>query len=205
MNKGEIRSHFIALLNRNDCSNTLADTFIDNALTRIKRTLRIPSMEAQDQYDVTSASGVSSLFLPSNLLQIIDLYYDGTTLTRLPLGELLGLQKTGEVGSPIYFAREQGSIKLHPKPTTGTVYLNYYAEPAELTSDTDSNTLTSIASDLVIYTALSYASDYFLDERSALFEQKSSAFLAEIQEHANSAEQSGTNQVVRPTYQYFED
>ena len=45
-----------------------------------------------------------------------------------------------------------------------------------LTSDSDTNMLTNIASDLLTYTALAYAADYFLDERSAVFDAKSSSF-----------------------------
>jgi len=204
MNKGEIRAHFIALLNRSDCSNALADTFIDQAITRIQRQLRVPAMEKQNQYNVTSASGTSQVVIPDDTLEIIELYYDGNSLVRIPLHEMLQHQKTGELGSPRFFGREQGNIKIHPKPTTGTLYLNYYAEQATLTSDSSTNMLTTIASDLLTYTALSYAADYFLDERAAVFDQKSGSFLAEIQEHANSSEQSGINQVVRPTH-YYED
>lgn len=204
MNKGEIRAHFIALLNRSDCSNALADTFIDQAITRIQRQLRVPAMEKQNQYNVTSASGTSQVVIPNDTLEIIELYYDGNSLVRIPLHEMLQHQKTGELGSPRFFCREQGNIKICPKPTTGTLYLNYYAEQAVLTSDSSTNMLTTIASDLLTYTALSYAADYFLDERAAVFDQKSGSFLAEIQEHANSSEQSGINQVVRPTH-YYED
>lgn len=45
MNKGEIRAHFKALLNRSDITDALADTFIDQGITRIQRSLRVPSME----------------------------------------------------------------------------------------------------------------------------------------------------------------
>ena len=45
MNLGNLRSHFIALLNRSDITNSLADTFIDQSIARIQRQLRIPSME----------------------------------------------------------------------------------------------------------------------------------------------------------------
>jgi len=204
MNKGEIRAHFIALLNRSDCSNALADTFIDQAITRIQRQLRVPAMEKQNTYDVTSATGVATLVMPSDLLEVIELYYDGNSLTRIPLHEMVQYQKTGELGSPRFFCREQGNIKIHPMPSTGNLYLNYYAEQDPLASDSDTNMLTNIASDLLTYTALSYAADYFLDERGAIFDQKSGSFLAEIQEHANSSEQSGVNQVVRPTH-YYED
>ena len=41
-----------------------------------------------------------------------------------------------------------------------------------------------------------------MDERAALFEQKSGQFLAELQEQSNAAEQSGNNQVMRPTVVY---
>mgnify|MGYP003664176129 FL=1 len=204
MNKGEIRAHFIALLNRSDCSNALADTFIDQAITRIQRQLRVPAMEKQNQYNVTNASGTSQVVMPADLLEIIELYYDGNSLTRIPLHEMVQYQKTGELGSPRFFCREQGNIKIHPMPSTGNLFLNYYAEQDALTSDSDTNMLTNIASDLLTYTALSYAADYFLDERGAVFDQKSGSFLAEIQEHANSSEQSGVNQVVRPTH-YYED
>ena len=204
MNKGEIRAHFIALLNRSDCSNALADTFIDQAITRIQRQLRVPSMEKQNQYNVTNASGTSQVIIPADTLEVIELYYDGSTLTRIPLHEMIEYQKTGELGIPRFFCREQGNIKIYPMPTSGTLYLNYYAEQAALASDSDTNMLTTIASDLLTYTALSYAADYFLDERGAVFDQKSGSFLAEIQEHANSSEQSGINQVVRPTH-YYED
>ena len=50
--------------------------------------------------------------------------------------------------------------------------------------------------------ALGYAGDYFLDERGQLFEAKAAGFLAEIQEHADAAETSGSIQVMRPLNLY---
>ena len=202
MNKGQIRAHFLALLNRTDCSTTLADTFIDQASVRIQRILRIPPMEEQQAYTFTSGTAVTYVTVPSDNLEIIDITYDGVGLLRLPSADMAERQKIGEVGSPKYFTRERGQIKLSPFPTSGTLYIDYYAEFPELVSDSDTNALTTIGSDLLTYTALSYAADYFLDERGPMFEQKSGQFLAEIQEQANSAEQSGTAQVMRPTRTY---
>lgn len=200
MNKGQIRAHFLALLNRSDCPNALADTFIDQATTRIQRLLRTPAQEAQQTYTISSTT--ASISIPNNLLEIMSVYMDGVSLTRIPHHEMLQAQATGEQGTPRLMCRQQGQILLHPQPTTGTVYLDYYAEFPPLATDSDSNALTAIASDILTYTALSYAADYFMDERSAIFEQKSGQFLAELQEQSNSAEQSGINQVVRPTVQY---
>lgn len=202
MNKGQIRAHFLALLNRSDCPDPLADTFIEQATTRVQRVLRTPAQEAQQTYTITGLT--SSVTIPNNLLEIISVYMDGVALTRIPHHEMLQAQKTGEQGLPRLMCRQQGQILLHPQPTTGTVYLDYYAEFPTLATDTDSNALTAIASDILTYTALSYAADYFMDERAALFEQKSGQFLAELQEQSNAAEQSGINQVMRPTVVYGE-
>jgi len=200
MNKGQIRAHFKALLNRSDCPDALADTFIDQATTRIQRVLRTPAQEAQQTYTISGQTGYVTI--PTNLLEIISVYMDGVAVTRIPHHEMIQAQKTGEQGIPRQMCRQQAKILLHPQPTTGTVYLDYYAEFPSLTSDSDTNSLTAIASDILTYTALSYAADYFMDERAALFEQKSAQFLAEVQEQSNSAEQSGVSQVMRPTVVY---
>ena len=200
MNKGQIRAHFLALLNRSDCPNGLADIFIDQATTRIQRVLRTPAQEAQQTYTISSQTG--SISIPNNLLEIMQVYMDGVALTRIPLHEMIQAQKTGELGTPRFMCRQQGQILLHPQPTTGTVYLDYYAEFPNLATDADSNALTVIGSDILTYTALAYAADYFMDERAAIFEQKSGQFLAELMEQGNSAEQSGLNQVMRPTVVY---
>lgn len=202
MNKGQIRAHFRALLNRSDCSDALADTFIDQAQARIQRQLRVPSMEKQQVYTVDSASGLKSIVLPSDTLEILTIYYDGVGLVRVPLHEMVEMQQNGTTGKPKFFTRQQGSVLLSPMPISGKIYLDYYGEFGELSEDSDTNSLTLIASDLLTYTALAYAADYFLDERGPLFDAKAAQFAAEIQAHADDAESSGVNQVVRPTVMY---
>jgi|TARA_B110000238_G_scaffold171918_1_gene190097 hypothetical protein len=204
MNKGELRTHFLALLNRSDCTDALANTFIDQSMGRILRTLRIPSMEKKQTYAISSVGGLYSIVLPADLIEAIDIYYDGIGLVRLPMHDMVANQKTGGLGSPQFFTREQGTFLLYPMPTTGTLFINYYGELPAVTSDSDSNSLTILAADAIIYTALSYAADYFLDERGALFDGKSVAFVNEIQEQADTAESSGGIQVMRPTVR-FED
>jgi hypothetical protein len=200
MNKGDIRSHFKALLNRSDCSDTLADTFVDQSIARIQRTLRIPSMEKQQSYTISAATTL--LVLPNDFLEIINLYYDNTSLTRVPLNQIMEYKDANENGTPKFFTREGSSLLIYPHPTSGSVKLNYYGQFADMTSDSDENALAQASSDLIIYGALSYASDYYLDERGPLFEQKFIQFLAEIQEQANDAETSGTVQAMRPTTAY---
>lgn len=202
MNKGQIRAHFKALLNRSDCADALADTFIDQSITRIQRTIRIPPMERQQAYIINSAEPQENIVLPSDFLEIIDIYFDNTSLDRVPMRTILEMIKGNDVGSPVFFAREQGALVLYPRPSSGTAYLNYYGQFPDLVNDTDSNDLTVVASDAVTYGALAYASDYFIDERGPLFEQKLSMFLSELQQQANDAETSGTVQAIRSTTNY---
>lgn len=202
MNKGEIRAHFLALLNRTDCSNSLADTFIDQSIARAQRVLRIPSMEKTQTYNITASS--QSLVLPNDFLEIIDIYHGSTNLTRVPLSKMIEMKSGAEAGTPTKFTREGETLLIYPYPSSGSVVLNYYAQFTDMTADTDENDLAKIASDLITYGALSYASDYFLDERGQLFEGRYVTFIAELQEQANDAEVSGTVQSMQPVQLYLE-
>ena len=200
MNKGQIRTHFKAVLNRSDITDALADTFIDQGIARVQRTLRLPSMEKAHTYTFTAST--DHVFLPNDYLEGIDFHSDSHALVKLPAGEMLDMKKTGGTGSPHFFTREGGKVLLYPVPSSGTLTVNYYAQFPELVSDSDTNNLVGIGSDLVIYAALTYAADYFLDERAPLFDGKYAQFLAEIQGQADDAELAGTLQAIRPMTNY---
>jgi hypothetical protein len=200
MNYGQIRTHFKALLNRSDITDSLADTFIDQGISRIQRSLRVPSMEKKHTYSFTSST--SQVNLPSDFLEAIDVYFANTALSRLPMREINAMKGAAEVGTPRFFAREQGVLLLYPYPSSGSLTLNYYASFTDMSSDTDENILAAIAADLITYAALTYASDYYLDERASLFEQKYTQFMSELQEQANDAETNGALQSIRPAYTF---
>jgi hypothetical protein len=199
MNLGNIRTHFKALLNRSDITDALADTFIDQGIARVQRSLRIPSMEKQYNYSITSPT--TSVVLPNDFLEAISLYFDGRQLAKVTLQEILERQQNGEQGAPLYFCRQGGTYLISPSPSSGTLSLDYYAQFIDMTADSDENILAQVASDLIIYAALTYAADYYIDERSPVFENKYVQFMAEIQEQSNDAETSGNMQTIRPSYQ----
>ena len=202
MNKGQLRTHFKALLNRSDCGDDLADTFIDQAIGRIQRNIRIPSMERRVAYEFTSSQPQERVIIPVDFIEIIDIYIDNNAVSRVPLRKLLEMSQGNDVGPPRFFSREQGSLVLYPRPITGTLFMNYYGEFGTLTDDATSNEITAVAPDAVTYGALAYASDYFMDERGGIFEQKFKSFASELQEQANDAEMSGTVQSIYPSYSY---
>jgi len=200
MNKGAIRTHFKALLNRSDITDALADTFVDQGIARIQRTLRVPAMEKVQPYTISSQ--VTKIVVPADLLEIIDIYHNNTSLTRLPLHDMLEMKATGQAGTAKFFTQQSGDVILFPEPTSGTMNISYYAQFAEMSADSAENSLAAFGSDIIIYAALTYASDYYLDERASVFEQKFVGFMTETQEQSNEAAQSGSVQVMRPSATY---
>ena len=200
MNYGELKDHFEALLNRSDITSALKTTFIDQGIARVQRQLRTPLNENKTDYTITNKQ--LSVTLPTDFLEIISLYQDQYELTRVPMSKYREMQKQGQTGNPQYFCREQQKLLLYPAPASGTLTLYYYGEFPALSADSDTNNLTTVCPDLVIYAALTYAADYFLDERAAIFEQKYQQFLAEIQEQSNDQELNGSINAIQPSYFY---
>ena len=200
MNLGDIKTHFEALLNRSDITPTLTTNFIDQSIARIQRQLRTPLNENVSTYIFTQQT--TSVTLPNDFLEIISLYFDGTELKRVPMSKFRNFAANPLAGKPIAFTRQQQNLLLHPQPTTGSLVLYYYSEFAPMTLATDENSLAAVASDLIIYGALTYAADFYLDERGPLFEQKFIEILDTIQEQANDQEMNGGVQSIQPSYQY---
>jgi hypothetical protein len=200
MNYGDLKSHFNDLLNRSDITPTLTTQFIDQGIARIQRQLRIPANEKLKNYTISGLA--SEITLPTDFLEIISLYANEYELQRITMSKYRELANNAYEGKPQFFVREQEKLKLFPQPTSGTVSLYYYGEFDAMTQDSDENILAKIAPDLIIYSGLTYAAPYYLDQRSEIFEQRYTQFLAELQEQANDQELNGGTQAIRPAYEY---
>lgn len=200
MNYGELKSHFNDLLNRSDITSSLTTRFIDQGIARIQRQLRTPMNEKVRNYTVTSQT--ASVTVPNDFIELISLYQDDRELRRLPMANFRPYAANAYTGKPIYFTRQQASLLLHPQPTSGTLTLVYYGEFDAMSADTDENILAKAAPDLVLYSALTFASDYYLDNRAEVFEGKFNQFLGEIQSQSDDQELSGGTNAIRPAYEY---
>ena len=200
MNYGEVKTHFESLLNRSDNTAALTETFIGQGIRRVSRQLRA-GMNEQVQ-NITLTSQTAAFTLPSDFIEFIDLYYKNRVLIRLPNSQFRAYTESPVAGRPTHFTRQQESVFIHPQPSDGELVLYYYGDFDQLTADADTNALTTSAPDLLIYAALTYAADYYLDERASIFEQKYQAFLQEVQEQANDQELNGSTQQIAPAYRY---
>lgn len=214
MNYLQVRQQFQSLLNRRDCTDTQAQAFVQAALQRIQRELRVPAMEtsALAVIDGTLITN-GGLAIPADLLELINL---------IPLTTLGGLQQTDMkrlercdisraligalvLGIPRQYSRRGGVWVIAPAPASGdTIRIDYYAEFAPLVADVDSNIVTLIAPDLLYYCALSYAGDFFTDSRSQAWESRYGQILIDLQEMGDSDDQHGAS-VVQPAFNYPDD
>tara|TARA_Y100001951_G_scaffold20103_1_gene15113 strand:- start:377 stop:991 length:615 start_codon:yes stop_codon:yes gene_type:complete len=198
MNFGTLKSHFNDLLNRSDITTTLTGRFIDQGIARIQRQLRTPMNEKVRNYTVTSST--ASITVPNDYLELISLYFQDRELRRLPMSRMRPLVNNAHDGSPQYFTRQQADLLLHPKPTSGTLTLIYYGEFDTMSADSDENILAKAAPDLILYSALTFAADYYLDTRADVFEGKFNQFLTEVQEQANDQELNGGTNAITFAY-----
>lgn len=193
MNYGETKAQFLGLLKRRDMTDAQADIFLQQAVSRIQRVLRIPPMEKSVAvtYDGTVIHD-GALPIPSDYLRLIAM-----TVTT-PSGEEREVKQTdlqtvlqdrsgGSVGCPRSFTRRGGHWVFGPVPPVGTIFrIDYYDEFPALEGPTSSNYLTAGANDLVMYGALSFAADWFIDKRAPMFEARFMAIVNEIQAQADT-------------------
>lgn len=168
MNYGDLQTNFTNLLNRRDCTTAQAQSFLQQAIVRAQRELRVPALEKT--LLVTVGSNWVGLPIPTDFLELIDIYdtsvnqiaqqrCEKTDLTR-------AIELAANVGTPQVYCRQGGYWILGPAPTLGDVIqINYYGEVATVANPTDTNILLTIAWDLVMYGGLSLACDYFNDKR----------------------------------------
>ena len=204
MNKAGIRTQLLGLLNRNDCTNAQADIFIEQALARIQRTLRVPAMEAQESITTNNTNG-DTVVLPADFLSIKYLYsttQDGTLMMEYrDVATFMAIPAA--TGQPRWYTRIRGELKMKPYPQTGTdVEMVYYNEIPDLVNDTDENFLTIIAPDLLVYGALTFAADFFVDDRKQAFEERFGAVYSEVEEQSRLVDMEQTSLSIAPAYYY---
>lgn len=179
MNYGQMRTQFKAILNRSDCSDALADTFITQGLLRSQRLLRIPANEKQSLETV--AGGFTGHTLPSDVMEITSVIVDDRVVAYRPFKVWTDYPEAAN-GIPEVWTRDLGVIRFKPVPSVGArIVVNYYGSFEPFNSDTTTTKLSVLAPDLVVYGGLVYASDYFLDERKAAFEDRYTSIAAELQ------------------------
>lgn len=203
-----MRSTFVALLNNStasDPSSALVKSWFDLSIQRIQREVRAPHME--DVYTVDTTDEVSSLTVPDNWLDTKAFVWDNGTddsgeIDEVDIGTFYRRKRALDGGTPIIYTREaQSFLVAGAIPAGTTAKLIYWSEETPLVNDADETVLSAIAPDLIIYGALTYAADYFTDDRKDGWEQKWQFFREQIQSQATEGEM-GSGAAVQPFAEY---
>lgn len=167
-------------LHRNDLT-ALIPVFIADAEERIYNDIRIQAMEAS--YSQAIASGVVAI--PAGFLEWKFLYVDSAhKLTRKSAEWIYTNYPTRAAeGTPVFFAREGGSLIFGPYPTDGlTVKGLYYKRLPALSDSNTTNWLIENAPDLLRYAALTEAAVHTRDaDAHQLFDGKTVQLVKRIQ------------------------
>lgn len=195
-----MKTQFQGLLKRRDCTDDLVETFMQQGVARSQRKLRVPAMEKSILLTISDYDGIS---IPSDLLELKDISANYTTLRRADLNQVLKGERYP--GEPQWFARQGSKWRLSPYPDPDTeVRIDYWAESDALVADDDENTISIIAPDLIIYAALAYAAQYFVDKRAGTFNDTFKSIEEELQSQADADELSGGASVT-PAYSFPDD
>lgn len=167
-------------LHRNDLT-ALIPVFIADAEERIYNDIRIQAMEAS--YSQAIASGVVTI--PAGFLEWKFLYVDSAhKLTRKSAEWIYTNYPTRAAeGTPVFFAREGGSLIFGPYPTDGlTVKGLYYKRLPALSDSNTTNWLIENAPDLLRYAALTEAAVHTRDaDAHQLFDGKTVQLVKRVQ------------------------
>jgi hypothetical protein len=201
----DMRTTFQTILNRSDCSDAQATLFLQQAIQRIQRDCRLPSMERA--LFVTPTDVPMSFFVvPRDLIQPIDILVpkcDGIgsqPLTKLSYRELVGINP---LIWPSYYARFQGVYQIRGNLLPGNqLQFLYYGNFTSFTSDADENELSTSTPDLAVYGALSYAADLFQHPASAAWEGRYQAIKAEVEQMGIDLDAEGGPSAVEPIYHW---
>lgn len=200
MNLGQIRSLVIGKLRRTDAETSPINDYINLAVDRLARSVRIPSQEAM----VIEPTSNGSIFIPSDLMEIKDLLVDDGNPEPLDransIREIIKRRRCGGTVATHYL-RLGNTLQFAPSPPDATdVYLVHWKEPQVLSLVTDTNAFTQVAADSVVYGALVECADFFIDDRKDVWEAAFQQRLGELINNKNSTEAGEGPMAVQPSF-----
>jgi hypothetical protein len=148
-----MKATFTSILDRDDCTDALADTFLQQGIGRIQRDCRLPSMERALLVTATDAP-LTSFPVPTDLIQIIDVMVPKETslvgqlrpLKRAAYRQLMAYDTTD---IPRVYARFQTLVYVAgAMPIGGTLQFLYYGNFSPFADENSDNELSASTPDL---------------------------------------------------------
>lgn len=167
-NYTELKTAVGSWLGRSDLSSQIPD-FISLAELRLNRNLRTRQMIETTDLSVTA--GTPTVTIPSDFLEIKDIYIDGSpriSLTYLSPSAFTRDARAHESGQPVNYTMNGTQFILAPNPDAAyTIKLMYYAKPDALTDSNLTNVYTDNYMDVLLYGSLIEAEPYLMNDARA--------------------------------------
>jgi hypothetical protein len=200
MTLSELRTKLKARLNRSDCTDALADEFIDEGIKRVHRELRIHEME---KTATLTTDAQSRLTIPADYLEMQGLWAtDGTAqLTWKSRDDWLRDSETRTTNDDPIYTRRGGYWYVAPAQAEGESFtLDYLYEPfANFASgDAAAEALATDLYDVLLYASLSAAGNHFEDDREAKWDAQCSSRIQALNDQADEQTASEGVRTVQP-------
>jgi hypothetical protein len=195
----ELQTSVANYLGRSDLTSQIPD-FITFAELRLQRQLRIRQMVTSTT--LTTVSGTATVTLPSDFLEIRDLYVVGRprqVLTYMSPASFSRNSRADETGKPLDYTINSTTIELAPYPDAAySLKLLYYKKPVVLSNANTSNEFLVNAPDALLYAALLEAEPYLMnDARLQVWSGFYQNAITSITESDEGAEYSGVPLQIR--------
>ena len=196
---------FQNILNRDDCSDAQATTFLQQGISRIQRDCRLPNMERT--LIITPETNTNMFSVPLDLIQPIDVLVQDAAGNFYPLVKK-AFRDAAKVDSndlPRVYARIQTTIYIFGTVTAGRqIMFLYYGNFSPFATADDDNELSASTPDLAVYAALSYAADAFQHPSAQMWEGRYQQLKAEVTSMAIDLDAEGGPQYVQSLYNDME-
>jgi len=164
-NKKGIRDSLIEWSQRKNISDDVLNDFIELALSKANRALRIPPLETAATLAV---DGDGYFELPENFLEVKELSVDRNgqhiVLERKAIHEV-DYASTHSTGNPCIFGRYGNGMRIAPWDAESSVTrLYYYYVIPQMPSDQSENWFTLYAPEVLLYGALAELANYTRDQ-----------------------------------------
>lgn len=161
----DLKTSVANYLGRSDLTSIIPD-FISFAEIRMARELRTRKMLSS----ATSAftAGDAKVALPSDFLQIRDLYVQGNPrfpVTYLSPSAFTRNARADDSGKPVFYTTLAAEFMFAPIPDSAyTLEILYYAKPTVLSGSNASNVFLANYADALLYASLLEAQPYLMDD-----------------------------------------
>lgn len=192
-NYSDLKTQVASYLGRTDLTSQIPN-FISFAELRLSRDLRIRQM--LKTATATMTAGDSTVGLPSDFLQMRDLFINGTpriAISYLTPSNFTRDSRASESGKPVFYTMRGAEFEFAPIPDAAyTLQMLYYAKPTALSDSNTSNTFLANCPDALLYGALVEAEPYLMnDARTELWTNLYRAAINNLNTSDDEAEYSG--------------